>query len=116
MATISDLVAALRRRDGVDAVVVLGRDGLLIDGQADGLAADDLAAHVPAIVTAGDELGQAAARGGMTTALLEFPDALAVVSALSPDALLLILTTPGSHVGPLLFELRRHREQIASLV
>lgn len=116
MATIRDLVAALRRRDGVDAVVVLGRDGLLIDGQAEGLAADDLAAHVPAIVNAGDELGRAAGRPGLTTAVLEFPETLAIVSALSADALLLVLTRPGSHVGPLLFDLRRHREQLASLV
>lgn len=116
MASISDLVAALRRREGVEAVVVLGRDGLLIDGQTDGLAADDLAAHVPAIVAAGDELGRAASRGGLTTALLEFEEILAIVSALSADALLLVLTRPGAHIGPLLFELRQHREQIASLV
>jgi predicted regulator of Ras-like GTPase activity (Roadblock/LC7/MglB family) len=116
MASISDLVSALRRREGVGAVVVLGRDGLLIDGQADGLTADDLAAHVPAIVTAADELGASARSGSLTTALLEFGGSLAIVSVLSADALLLVLTSPGSHIGPLLFELRRHREQIASLV
>ena len=33
MPSIRDLVAAIRQRDGVDAAVVLGRDGLLIDGQ-----------------------------------------------------------------------------------
>ncbi|HLV25223.1 MAG TPA: roadblock/LC7 domain-containing protein [Gemmatimonadales bacterium] len=116
MASITDLVAALRRRDGVAAVVVLGRDGLLIDGQADELAADDLAAHVPSIVSAADELGAASRGGGLTTALLEFNGTLAIVSVLSTDALLLVLTNPGSHIGPLLFELRKHREQIASLV
>lgn len=34
MATIRDLASAIRRRDGIDAAVVLGRDGLLIDHQA----------------------------------------------------------------------------------
>ena len=33
MPSIRDLVAAIRQREGVDAAVVLGRDGLLIDGQ-----------------------------------------------------------------------------------
>ena len=33
MATIRDLVGALRQREGVDAAIVLGRDGLLIDSQ-----------------------------------------------------------------------------------
>lgn len=117
MATIRDLVAAVRRREGVDAVVVLGRDGLLIDGQAEGgLAADDLAAHVPGIVSSADELGRAAGRGELLTAVLEFRSGLAIVSALSSDAILLVLTGSGAHVGPLLFELRRHREQIAALV
>lgn len=116
MASINDLVAALRRREGVAAAVVLGRDGLLIDGQADGLSVDDLAAHVPSIVTSSDELGSAARSGTLSTALLEFNGSLAIVSVLTADVLLLVLTTPGSHIGPLLFELRKHREQIASLV
>ena len=34
MASIRDLVAALRQREGVDAAIVLGRDGLLNDSQA----------------------------------------------------------------------------------
>ena len=33
MATIRDLVGAIRKREGVEAVVVLGRDGLVIDSQ-----------------------------------------------------------------------------------
>ena len=34
MPTIHDLVAAIRDREGVQAAVVLGRDGLVIDAQA----------------------------------------------------------------------------------
>jgi predicted regulator of Ras-like GTPase activity (Roadblock/LC7/MglB family) len=34
MPTIRELVAAIRHRDGVEAAIVLGRDGLLIDGQS----------------------------------------------------------------------------------
>lgn len=40
MPTIRDLVSALRLREGVDAAMVLGRDGLLIDGATEmGVAA-----------------------------------------------------------------------------
>ena len=50
MANIRDLVAALRQRDGVEAAIVLGRDGLLIDSQVvPGLDAEDLAARIPPI-------------------------------------------------------------------
>jgi predicted regulator of Ras-like GTPase activity (Roadblock/LC7/MglB family) len=117
VATIRDLVAAIRQRDGVDAAVILGRDGLLIDGQTAGnLAPDEVAAHVPAILAAADEFGNAAGRGPMVTAVLEHPTGLAIVAALTPDAVLLVLLQPTANIGQLLFELRRNREHIASLV
>ena len=117
MATIRDLVGAIRRREGVEAVVVLGRDGLVIDSQlASGLTADDLAAHVPSVLTAADELGMAAGRDALATAVLEYPGGLAIVSVLSGEALLLVLAQPNPNLGQLLFELRRNREHIAALV
>jgi uncharacterized protein len=117
MATIRDLVGAIRKRDGVEAAVVLGRDGLVIDGQvAPELTADDIAAHVPSVLAAADELGSAAGRESLSTAVLEYPRGLAIVSVLSRDALLLVLAQPTPNLGQLLFELRRNREHIAALV
>ena len=117
MPTIRDLVGAIRQREGVEAAVVLGRDGLLIDGEAVAqLDAENVAAHVPSIITAADEFGAAAGRGPLTTAVLEHPHGIAIVSALSPQAVLLVLVRPSADVGPLLFELRRNRANIASLV
>lgn len=117
MPSIRDLVAAIRRRDGVEAAVVLGRDGLLIDGQAvPGLDAEHIAARIPSIIAPADDLASALSRGLLMTAVLEYQRGLAVVSVLSPEALLLVLVRPGANVGQLLFELRRNREQIASLV
>lgn len=117
MASIRDLVGAIRQREGVEAAVVLGRDGLLIDSQAvPGLDAEDIAARIPAIIGPADELGAAAARGPLTTAVLEHRDGLAIVSVLSADAILLVLVRPEANVGQLVYELRRNREHIASLV
>jgi uncharacterized protein len=117
MPTIRDLVAAIRQRDGVDAAVILGRDGLLIDSQTvANLAPEDVAAHVPAIISAADEFGGAAHRGTLTTAVLEHPHGLAIISVLSDDAVLLVLVQATANIGQLLFELRRNREHIASLV
>lgn len=117
MASIRDLVGAIRHRDGVEAAVVLGRDGLLIDSQTvPGMDAEDIAARIPAIIGPADELGTAAARGPLVTAVLEHRGGLAIVSVLSADAILLVLVRPEANVGPLLYELRRNREHIASLV
>lgn len=117
MASIRDLVGAIRQRDGVEAAVILGRDGLLIDSQTvAGLDAEDLAARIPAIISPADELGGAAGRGALVTAVLEHAGGLAVVSVLTADAVLFVLVRPDANVGQLLFELRRNREQIAALV
>jgi len=101
----------------VDAAIVLGHDGLLIDSQiGPGLDAEDIAARVPAIIAAGNEFGAAARRGGVLTAVLEHGTGFAIISVLSDDAVLLVLVTPGASVGHLLLEIRRNREHIAALV
>ena len=117
MPSIRDLITAIRQRDGVDAVIVSGRDGLVIDSQVGpGLDVDDLAARVPPIVNAADELGVASSGGELVTAVLEHHGRLAIISVLSADTCLLVLVAPRANIGQLLFDLRRRREHIAALV
>lgn len=117
MASIRDLVAAIRQREGVEAAIVLGRDGLLIDSQSvPGLDPEDLAARIPPIIGPADELGAAAQRGELISAVLEHRGGLAIVSVLSSEAILFVLLNAHANVGQLLFELRRNREHIATLV
>jgi predicted regulator of Ras-like GTPase activity (Roadblock/LC7/MglB family) len=117
MPTIRELVGAIRQREGVEAAVILGRDGLLIDSQSvPNLDAEDVAAHIPSIISAAEEFGRAAGRGPLVTGLLEHARGLAIVSVLSQEAVLLVLVQPTANVGQLLFELRRNRDNIAALV
>lgn len=117
MASIRDLVAALRQREGVEAAIVLGRDGLLIDSQVvPGLNPEDLAARIPPIITPSDELGNAVGRGEVVTAILEHRQGIVIMSVLSAEAILVVLAQPGANIGQLLYELRRNREHIAALV
>ncbi len=117
MPSIRDLVGAIRQREGVDAAVVLGRDGLLIDSQViPGLDAEDLAARIPSIIGPADELGEGIGRGNLVTAVLEYNNGLAIVTVLNADAVLVVLVRPDHNVGLLLYELRRNREHIAALV
>lgn len=117
MASIRDLVAALRQREGVDAAIVLGRDGLVIDSQTvSGMNAEDVAARIPSIIGPADELGVAAGRGEVVTVILEHQQGLAIVSVLSSEAILLVLVQASADIGQLLYEIRRNREHIAALV
>lgn len=117
MATIRDLVAAIRRRAGIDAAIVLGRDGLLIDHHAEaGVDAEQVAAHVPSILQYAEELGNAAQQGTLLTAVHEHERGAIVMAAMSAEVVLLVLLQPDADLGALLFDLRRHRANIASLV
>jgi hypothetical protein len=117
MPTIRDLVAALRAREGVQAAVVLGRDGLVIDGQALAtLDIENVAAHVPPILIAAEELAHSSVQGAMQTAVLEQERGFAIVASLSSEAVLLVLADPTVNLAQLLYELRRNRANLASLV
>ena len=116
MPTIRDLTVAIRQRAGIEAVVVLGRDGLLIDSQGPlNIDAEGLAARVPGIVAAADEIGTTSGRGTMRIAVIEQENGYAVVSSVGDDALLCVLTTRAADLGSLLYDVRRHRESIARL-
>ncbi|HEX9582840.1 MAG TPA: roadblock/LC7 domain-containing protein [Gemmatimonadales bacterium] len=117
MPTIRDVVKALHAREGVEAVIVLGRDGLTIDAVAtDGLDTEGLAALVPSVVASCTRLGSAATRGDFTIGAVEYGNGLIVIAALSSDALLAMLVGGGTNIGGLLYELHRHKPAIAGLL
>src|SRR3972149_11880245 len=117
MRTIRDVLKALRNRDGVEAVIILGRDGLTIVAVTkDGVDADGLAALVPSVVASCARLGTAAARGEFGMGAVEYSGGMAVICALTPEALLAVFVRSNVNVGPLLYELHRHRSAIASLL
>lgn len=117
MPNIRDVVEALQRREGVDAVLVVGRDGLPIDSRTrDGVDAEGIAALLPGVVRGVTELGSAAGRGDFAAAVLEFGRGLAVVAVLHADAVMVVLVAPQTNVGGLLFDLQRHRAALAGLL
>jgi predicted regulator of Ras-like GTPase activity (Roadblock/LC7/MglB family) len=117
MASIREVVRALAAREGVDAVIVLGRDGLPIDAStADGLDADSLAALVPPVISACGRLGAAASRGDFSLGAIEYGSGKVVLVNLTPDALLAVFVRANHNIGSLLFDLSRHRKAIAALL
>lgn len=117
MATIRDVVQVLGQRDGVDTIVVLGRDGLPIDSfsrnQTD---IEGVAALVPSLVNACNALGVSAARGEFNSCVSEYGGGLVVITVITPEALIAVFSGPDADVGKLLFELRRYRSAIAGLL
>ena len=117
MPTIREFTSALRRRPGVNAALVSGRDGLLVDGAADdALDLDDLAARVPALISEAASIGDAARLGSCTSCIIELGDGYAVLTTLGTDSILTVLLSKSAELGPLLFELRSQRSRLESLL
>lgn len=117
MPTLRELTDAIQQRPGVQAVVILGADGLLIETH-DGAQnhAETLAARVPAVAVAATQLGAAAESGGAAMVLVEFEHGYGVVLRLSDQVLLFVSATLDVALSELLFDLRRHRSSMAALV
>lgn len=117
MSELERTLSELRAHEGVEHVLVLGRDGLLIQHLGDGsLDADTVAAMAPGIATSADAIAEAAGRGSFSTAVLELEQGVAIVLALSADLLLALLLRANVGFAPLLHALRHDRARLAELV
>lgn len=117
MPNIRDVVQALGSREGVDGVILLGRDGLTIDSFVSGdLDIDSVSALVPSVAESCTRVGFESGREKFTTCVVEYTGGLAIVAQLTAETLLAVLVRPNVNVGNFLFDLRRHRGAIAALL
>jgi predicted regulator of Ras-like GTPase activity (Roadblock/LC7/MglB family) len=117
MPGLREVVQHLIKRDGVDAVLVVSADGLIIDHAASpGVDTDAIAALLPALTQSARQVGEVTAGGRLTHAAFEFGNRQLVLSALGDDIYLAILTSPDVNIGNLLYDLRRHQPALASLI
>lgn len=117
MPPLETALAALGAHPGVEHVLVLGRDGLLIQhaGSA-GLDAETVSAMAPGVANAAAELGHAAGLGNARTIAVQLNDGVALIASLSADLLLAVLLRDGVGFAPLLRELAARRDELAGLV
>ena len=117
MPTLKDLLNRLSGRSEVEAVFVVGKDGLLIDqAGANSADAEAVAAMAPNLLNTARELGSAASHEGLSTAVVEYGDGVAIVADVSADMILVTFVQPGIPFGELLYEIRHNRQQIARLI
>ena len=117
MPSIRDVVEAFGRREGVEAVIILGNDGLPIDSHtAPGTDPEAVAALIPSVLRSCGQLGSSTGGGGLEMGVLEYRDGAAVVAHLNADATLLVLAAARANIGPLLYDLKRYRAEIARLL
>jgi predicted regulator of Ras-like GTPase activity (Roadblock/LC7/MglB family) len=117
MTELDQALRDMRRYEGVEHVLMLGRDGLLVQHLGDEtLDVETATAMVPGIASACASLGLAAGNGEFSTAVIEFDEGVGIVVPLSNELLLLVLLRSGVGFAPLLHELRRQRDHLSALV
>lgn len=112
MSELDTALTRLRGHDGVDCLILLERDGLVVKQIGANGTDESIAARIPGLVAACTSLGDAAGHGDFATAVLEFESGVAIVTALAGDLLLAVTVRPGVGFAPLLHELRRQRAHL----
>ena len=123
MTELDEALRAIQEHDGVERLLLVGGDGLLIRdaGGREGVAApafstERVAAMVPGLAGACAALSRATGQGPFATAVLEFAAGVVVVAPLSPEILLAVVLRQGVGFAPLLRRLRHDRDRIAGLL
>ena len=118
MTQLDEALSAVREHEGVEHLLLVGRDGLLIRdaiASAD-FAAETVAAMIPGLAGACAALTRATGQGAFSTAVLEFASGVVVIAPLSPEVLLAAVLRQGVGFAPLLRTLRRDRDRLAGLL
>ncbi len=117
MSSLSEVVRALADRPGVEAVVVASMDGLPIahEGRASS-DPDAMAALAAAAIRHASLLAEGSALGSVQTIAVEGDQGTLLVTPAAPGSWLLVLVEPDANFGQVLYDLRRHRSALATLL
>jgi predicted regulator of Ras-like GTPase activity (Roadblock/LC7/MglB family) len=113
-AALDDLLAV---STDVEAAAVVTADGLpMASALPPEVEEDRLAAMSAALITLGERAADNLGKGGLAQVFVEGEDGYVVLMAAGYDAVLVCVTTKGTKVGLVLFELRRAAERIADIM
>ncbi len=117
MGGLREIIQGLDARESVRGAAIIGEDGLVIH---DALSADADGEAVAALAVTtlrhAEQFGGACRSGPLQTAVLQFGEGPAILSALTPEAVLVVLAHPDHDIGPLLYELRIRQDVLTGLL
>jgi len=109
MAQLKKHLQDLARVDGINTVIVVGRDGFVIDGVSNGAKLDTEA--VGAVVSTGlgsaEVMGRELKVGKMTQAMVEYKDGVIVTNFLGDDAILAAVADFKANLGNVRFQVKK---------
>ena len=118
MTKLDEILRELKSHEGVEHIILVGRDGLLVQdlGDDDPRAREMVAAMLPGVADACTAAGLASDKGPFATAAIEFGAGVVIVSSVTPDLLLAAVVRAGVGFAPLLRALRADRARLAAIL
>lgn len=117
MGGLREIIQGFDAGDSVRGAAIISDDGLVIHNalgaEADG---DAVAALAVTTMRHAEQFGGAGRCGPLRTAVLDFGEGPAILTALGASATLVVLARPGRDLGPLLFEIRTRRTSLTGLL
>ncbi len=112
MADLGEMLDTLAGVGGVDAVVVSGRDGLLIDGRENNEVGslETLAALSSSLLGSFDNLGADLDKGAVTQAIVEFNESMAILQPAGTMGVLTMVLNSSTNLGRVRLALRKHQK------
>lgn len=117
MSRLAEVVQGLAARDGVEAALLLSRDGLPIEHAAgEVFEAETVAALSATVAHHATRLGEGIGSGDFRLGVLEYGERLVVLAAVGEGDWLALLTRPSADIGPVLYDLRHHLPALSALL
>jgi predicted regulator of Ras-like GTPase activity (Roadblock/LC7/MglB family) len=119
MAEIDTMLEGIAGIDGVKAVVIAGRDGLMIHGSQKAGGQEDLdalAAISADVVRNVRTLAADMGRDGLDQVIAEFGDGLVLLQPVGEEASLTVTAGPDGNLGRLRFLVRRRAPELGRLI
>ncbi len=112
---LKQVLGELLRLEGVSAVVVVGRDGFVIESVHNGkIDAEALAAMASAGMGALEAMGAELGKGRAMQVLVELEDGPVLLSPVSDTELIAIVGEKNLNVGRIRYELKKSRERVVA--
>jgi predicted regulator of Ras-like GTPase activity (Roadblock/LC7/MglB family) len=117
MGGLREIIQGLDAGESVRGAAIVGEDGLVIhDALGSGPDSEAVAALAVTTLRHAEQFGGACRSGPLQTAVFDFGNGPAILSALTPAATLVVLAHPDRDLGPLLYELRLRRDALTGLL
>ena len=113
MATMKGLLNELVRVEGINAAVVVGRDGFVIEGETNGrLDMEAVGAVISTGIGSAEVMGSALAVGEMTQGMVEYRDGVIVMGLLGNKAVLAVVAGKQANLGNVRYQVKQRAPEL----